>query len=148
MGNGRGVTGIELALVLGLLALGLLWVAPQVDDALDVIRVEGAVADLYGAVFLTKAHARARGVTHALRIEPDGRGFRVVENPFGTERTVWGPTPLAEGVVASANTTIQFSPKGFAVPFGTITVRAGTKARYVIVNILGRVRVGAKPPAA
>jgi hypothetical protein len=78
---------------------------------------------------------------HALVIEPDGRGFRIVEDPGGRAVTVAGPSALPDGAVASANTTIRFSPKGFAVPFGTVTVRAGADVRRVIVNLLGRVRV-------
>jgi Tfp pilus assembly protein FimT len=56
------------------------------------------------------------------------------------------PSALVDGVVSSGNTTIRFSPKGFAVPFGTLTVRAGGEVRRVIINILGRVRIATGEP--
>jgi Tfp pilus assembly protein FimT len=141
LGEMRGVTLVELTVVLGLLALVTGSAAPVVVGALDAYRLQGAVADVYGAIHLTRARARATGVMHALVIEPDGRGFRIVEDPGGRAVTVAGPSALPDGAVASANTTIRFSPKGFAVPFGTVTVRAGADVRRVIVNLLGRVRV-------
>ncbi len=137
----RGVTLIELAVGLAILAVGIALAVPSLGSALSVLRAHGAATDLYGAVHLTKARARATGVMHALVLEPDGRGFRIVEDPAGARRTVSGPHPLVEGVVATTNATIRFSPNGFAVPAGTITVRSGTDVRRLIVNILGRVRV-------
>jgi len=139
--SARGVTLVELMTCLGLLALLAGWTAPVVGGAVDAHRVQGAVADVYGAVHLTRTRARATGVMHALVIEPGGRAFRLVEDPTGAATTVVGPSPFADGAVASANTTIRFSPKGFAVPFGTITVRAGPEVRRVIVSLVGRVRV-------
>ncbi len=137
----RGVALVELAMGLCILAVAFGWAIPMLAGAPDALRVEGAVADVYGAVHLTKSQARATGVMHALVIDPGGRAFRVVEDPTGAARTVVGPHALVDGVVASPNITIRFSPKGFAVPFGTITVSAGASSRRVIVNILGRVRV-------
>src|SRR5262250_2815144 len=110
----RGVTLVEV--VMTLVVLGLLMGAsvPAVNAALDGYRATGATADLYTAVFLTKARARATGVTHALVLQPDGRGFRIVADPAGAAQTVEGPHPLVDGAVATNNVTIQFSSKGFA----------------------------------
>jgi prepilin-type N-terminal cleavage/methylation domain-containing protein len=137
----RGITLVEVVLVL--LVLGILMGAavPTVGAALDGFRATGAAADLYAAVYLTKARARATGVTHALVLEPDGRGFRVVADPAGAAQTVEGPHPLVDGAVAANNVTIQFSSKGFAVPAGTITIRSAGETRRLVVNILGRVRI-------
>lgn len=137
----RGFTLVEFGVVLAVMAVGVGVTVPVIGRVLPAMRVQSAAADVYGAVHLTKSRARATGVMHALVIEPDGRGFRVVEDPQGTPRTVVGPSSLVDGVVASSNTIIRFSPNGFAVPFGTITVRSGAETRRVIVNILGRVRV-------
>jgi len=141
MERSRGVTLVELTVVLAVLSVGTLTVGPAVGRALPVLRVQGAAADVYGAVHLARSRARATGVMHALVIEPGGRALRIVEDPAGAALTVVGPLALADGVVASGNTTIRFSPKGFAVPFGTITVSSDGEVRRVIVNILGRVRV-------
>jgi Tfp pilus assembly protein FimT len=139
--DARGVTLVELTAGLAILAIGVGLAMPAVGRALPRYRVTGAAADLYAALHLTRARARASGVLHALVIERGGRAFRVVEDPGGAARTVLGPAELAEGAVASGNATIRFSPKGFAVPFGTITVRAEAETRRLVVNILGRVRV-------
>jgi type IV fimbrial biogenesis protein FimT len=137
----RGVTLIEVVVVL--LVVGILTGAtvPSVGAALEGYRATGATADLYAAVHLTKARARSSGVTHALLLEPDGQAFRIVADPGGEARTVEGPHRLVDGAVASNNITIQFSPKGFAVPAGTITIRSGGETRRIVVNLLGRARV-------
>lgn len=142
----RGVTLVELAMVLALLALGVGVVGPALGRVLPSYRALGAADQLYAAVHLTRARARASGVMHALVIEGDGHAYRIVEDPTGIPRTVVGPHALVDGVAASGNTTIRFSPKGFAVPFGTITVRAGDETRRLIVNILGRVRMDSGTP--
>src|SRR5262245_17301179 len=74
----RGVTLVEVVVVLLLLGILVAGAARNVGAALDGYRAGGATADLYTSVQLTKAYARAQGVTHALVLEPDGRGFRIV----------------------------------------------------------------------
>lgn len=140
-GRERGVTRVEVVVVLVVVAILAAGVVPTVGAALGGYRASGATADLYAAVHLTKARARASGVTHALVLQPDGRGFRIVADLGGGAQTVEGPHRLVDGAVATANVTIHFSPKGFAVPAGTITVRSSGETRRLIVNILGRTRV-------
>jgi type IV fimbrial biogenesis protein FimT len=142
-GQERGVTLVEVVVVLLVVAALVGGAVPTVGAALEGYRAGGATADLYAAVHLTKARARAAGVMHALVIEPDGRGFRIVSDPSGASETVDGPHRLTDGAVASANVEIHFSSKGFAVPAGTITIRSGGETRRIIVNILGRARVAA-----
>jgi type IV fimbrial biogenesis protein FimT len=137
----RGISLVEVVVVLVAMGLMIGSVAPTVGAALEGYRATGATADLYAAVHLTKARARSSGVTHALLLEPDGQGFRIVADPGGEARTVEGPHRLPDGAVASSNVTIQFSPKGFAVPAGTITIRSGGETRRIVVNLLGRARV-------
>jgi type IV fimbrial biogenesis protein FimT len=147
-GGQRGVTLVEIAVALAVMGLLLAGAVPTVGAALEGYRAGGATADLYAAVHLTKARARAQNVTHALVLEPDGRGFRIVADPGGADQTVEGPHRLVDGAVATSNITIQFSSKGFAVPAGTITIRSGGETRRIVVNILGRARIadGEGPP--
>ena len=147
-GGQRGATVVEVVLVLVVLGILMAGAAPTVGAALEGYRAGGATADLYAAVHLTKARARTQGVTHALVVEPDGRGFRIVADPGGGAQTVEGPHRLVDGAVATSNITIQFSPKGFAVPAGTITIRSGGETRRIVVNLLGRARIadGEDPP--
>lgn len=136
-----GQTLVEVVIALVVMA-GLTGVAvPTVGAALDGIRVHGATADLYAAVHLTRAYARRAKLTHALVLEPDGRGFRIVADPGGAARTVHGPSTLPDGAHATANVTIRFSANGFAVPAGTITVRSGAEVKRIVVNLLGRTRI-------
>jgi Tfp pilus assembly protein FimT len=147
MRDERGTTMVEVGLVLAVLAILAAAVAPAVSGALDAVRVDAAAADVRAGLHLARMAARTRLLPHALQLAPDGRAWTVVEDPAGEARVVHGPSSLPGGVVAEANATIQFSPKGFAVPFGTITVRHGSEARRLIVNLLGRVRfaVGEAP---
>jgi prepilin-type N-terminal cleavage/methylation domain-containing protein len=137
----RGMTLVELATVLAIVLIGLGVAGGALGQALPRYRTIGAAGDLYAALHLTRARARTTGVMHALVVEPGGGGFRIVEDPTGQARTVVGPATLVGGVVVAGNTTIRFSPKGFAVPSGTITVRDGSAIRRLVVSILGRVRI-------
>lgn len=137
----RGVSLVELAAVLAIILVGVGAAGTALGRALPRYRAVGAAGDLYAALHLTRAKARAAGVMHALVIEPGGGGFRIVEDPTGHPRTVVGPAVLVGGVVVAGNTTIRFSPKGFAVPSGTITVRDGPEIRRLVVSLLGRVRI-------
>ena len=144
----HGVTLVEVVVVLVVIGIVIGVTAPSVTGALEGYRATGATADLYAAVHLTKARARSSGVTHALLLEPDGHAFRIVADPDGEARTVEGPHRLVDGAVATSNITIRFSPKGFAVPAGTITIRSGAETRRIVVNLLGRARIdtGENPP--
>jgi type IV fimbrial biogenesis protein FimT len=137
----RGVTLVEVVVVLLVLAVLMGVAVPTVGAALEGYRAGGATADLYAAVHLAKARARAQGVTHALVLDPDGRGFRIVADPGDDAQTVEGPHRLGDGAVATNNVTIQFSSKGFAVPAGTITIRSGGETRRIVVSLLGRARI-------
>ena len=141
MRSARGMTLVELSVVLAMLTLGIGLVVPVVGDALPGLRLQGATAELYGALHATRLRADESGVIHGLVVEADGRGFRIVADPTGASHTVEGPQALVGGVTATANTTIRFTPKGYAVPAGTIRVQSGPEARRVIVNIMGRVRI-------
>lgn len=145
MRDARGLTLVELAVALGLIATLAVTAIPVVSGAVDALRVQGATDVVYSVVHLSQTRARATGVTHGLVVEPDGRGLRVVEDPAGAGRTVSGPYELADGAVASSNAAIRFTARGFAVPAGTITIKSGTVIRRVIVNILGRARVASGP---
>jgi type IV fimbrial biogenesis protein FimT len=139
---------VEVVVVLATVAILIGVAVPTVGAALDGYRASGATADLYTAVYLTKARARATGLMHGLVLEPDGQGFRIVADPGGAAQTVEGPHRLVDGAVATSNVEIHLSPKGFAVPAGTITIRSGGETRRIIVNILGRPRIalGEGPP--
>ena len=144
----HGVTLCEVVLVLAVIGILVGGAVPTVGAALEGYRAGGATADLYAAVHLAKARARATGVIHALVVDPDGQSFRLVADPAGDARTVDGPHRLVDGAVATSNVEIHLSPKGFAVPAGTITIRSGGETRRIIVNILGRARIatGDGPP--
>lgn len=139
--DARGVTMAELMVVLLVMALLGGIAIPTVGAALDDYRGHGATADLFAAVHLTRARARATGVTHGLLLDAGGRAFRVVADPGGAAETVEGPHGLVDGAVATQNASIRFSPKGFAVPAGTITIRSGSDVRRIVVNLLGRARI-------
>jgi prepilin-type N-terminal cleavage/methylation domain-containing protein len=143
----RGVTLVEVATVLAILALGIGVAGVAAERAVPRYRTVGAADDLYAAVHLTRARARASGVVHALVIEPGGEAFRIVADPAGRAQTVAGPQRLVDGVVVAGNSTIRFWPAGYAVPAGTITVRAGDETRRVVVNMFGRVRLEDGKPA-
>jgi prepilin-type N-terminal cleavage/methylation domain-containing protein len=136
-----GITLVEVVVVLTVLATLMGAAVPTVGAALDSYRAGGATADLCSAIHLARVRATATGVTHALVLAPDGRSFRIVQDPGGATKTIEGPHALVDGAVATSNVTLQFSSRGFSVPAGTITVRSAGATRRIVVSLLGRVRV-------
>ena len=88
----RGMTLVELGLVLAVVAVTGAVVTPVVSGGLAAVRVQAATADVRSGLHLARMNARVRLLPHALRLAPDGRSWSVIEDPAGEARVVHGPT--------------------------------------------------------
>ena len=141
----RGVTVVELVIVLIILAIvfGLAW--PLAGALLADTAIKGAAEQVASAVRLTRQHAITQAVPHAIQFEDGGRSYRIVRDLPGEAETVEGPVTLAHGAVATGRPRLRFSPLGAAIPAGTVTVEVEGQRLAVVVNFPGRVRIGAPP---
>src|SRR5215207_723359 len=139
----RGVTLLELLLVVSIVALLLATALPLAGHWLDSLAVEQAVQRL------AAAHARARIVAVVqsrvalLAIRPDTVVLRLVQG--ADTNTIWSDTgPSAAGVTLSGpSRLIVFSPVGITtgVSNATYVLVRGPARRQLIVSRLGRVRI-------
>lgn len=157
----------ELLVVLAISAVLLAIALPDFGALLRGQQLRAAVADLAGALALTRAQALARGGrVELVPLEPAGsdwsRGWVVLVDRDGDRRPSGGdeivavhaalPRGMALSAAFSSHQTpdyIAFNSVGrgcradsaLAARFGTLTLRAGGEQRKVIVNMLGRIRV-------
>jgi len=137
----RGVTLLELALVLAITGLLLGIALPSVRRVTDALAVHNA------SLAIVSAHRRAR-ISAILRSRPleltisaDTLAIRVP----GAAADLWhAPGPAADGVALEGPPrTLMFSPVGitFGLSNATFRLSRGSATRAVIVSRLGRLRV-------
>jgi Tfp pilus assembly protein FimT len=142
----RGVTVLELLIVLGLIGLLVGLVMPRTALLADRIAVEHEAGRLLVAHRTAWLFARTHHRLALLRITPDSLAVRTVRSAGDPETTlVWlAPGPALAGVqLTSAPHTMVLAPDGAAMGLANhthvLTRRGAT--RRVVVSRLGRVRV-------
>lgn len=139
----RGITAIEVLVVLTLIGLTVLVVAPRIAGPLAAITAD------HEARRIAMAHSRARMMAIAsgrvvlLRLAPDSLSILSVEGA-DTARLWAEAGPAAAGAeLTGPSSDIRFVPSGitFGLSNGTWTVTYRGETRRVVVSRLGRVRV-------
>ncbi len=139
----RGVSLVELVLVLTLVGVVLLLAVPGFGALRDRAAVRAA------ASAITTAHARASAVARTerrlavLHLTADSIVLRVVAAPGDTIDRWWSPGPAGGGVTAAGlPRTVLFAPSGvtMGVANATYSLVRGNFRRQVIVSRYGRVR--------
>ena len=142
----RGVTLLELLIVLTIVGLLAGMVVPSAASMADRLTVEHEAARLlvaYRSAWLT---ARVQHRLALLRITPDSLAIRTVGSAGAADTLLtWlAPGPIAAGVQlrSPAHTTV-FAPDGIAMGFAntTLVLERGRTVRRVVVSRLGRVRI-------
>lgn len=155
-----GVTLVESAMVLGIVAVMAGVAAPRLEDLRDSRLVDVAAAQLRTDVQLARSTAVALGHTVRLKVQSDAAGSCYVLHtgpagscscsPTGTASCT-DPAQLlraaaygsAQGLALQANVgSMAFEPiQGTVTPTGTLTMsnRRGDQLK-VVVNVMGRAR--------
>ena len=155
----RGVTLIETAVALTIVAIGVSTVAPSFQDLVARKRLEGVAAQLATDLQYVRTEAVARNEAVRISFHADAggscyvihTGARAQCNCNGPApatcsgdaaqfKTVYLATAQQVGVAASAN-SILFDPlHGTSTPTGTARVTGMQGAIHHVVNVMGRVR--------
>jgi type IV fimbrial biogenesis protein FimT len=162
-----GFTLLELLIVLAIAAVLMGLASPEMRDMIRRHRLDSAVADLYGAIDLTRSQAIARGSrVQLVPLEPGGtdwaRGWVVYVDTNGDRRPGPGEEviashgPLDDGIVTSFNFTGNRAPyyiaynsagrscsdaSSAAARWGTLSLHQDAQIRRIRINMLGRARV-------
>jgi len=165
--NRRGHTLVELAVVLALATILFALAAPAMQTLLARLRLRAAVADLQGAIDLTRSQALGRGSPVTLApAEPGGSDWRLGwivfadanrnRRPDPGETVFFHHRPLPDGITVSTVFSSSTSPDYLAyngagrgcdadnsqvARWGTLSLRQGDRTRRIKIGMLGRVRV-------
>ncbi len=137
----RGMTLLELALILVIVGLMLAVALPRLRGYADGLAVDHAALDIIAA------HRRARisAILQSRVIELTIDGNDLAIRPRGASVDLWHAAgPAASRVtLAGPQRTITFSPVGvsFGVSNASFQLSRGAVTRTVVVSRLGRVRV-------
>jgi type II secretion system protein H len=142
----RGVTLLELLVVLTLVGLLAGMVVPSASSMADRLTVEHEAARLlvaYRSAWLT---ARVHHRLALLRITQDSIAIRSIGSAGAADTLLvsLAPGPAIAGVVLrSPPHTTVFGPDGIAMGFAnaTLVLERGRATRRVVVSRLGRVRI-------
>lgn len=163
----RGFSLIELLTVLAVVAVLAGLALPAMADMVQRYQLNAAVADLVGAIDLTRSQAIARsGRVMLAPLEPGGvnwgEGWVVFvdtnadRRPSPDEEVIASHGPLAQALSFSTSFTGGRAPhyiafnsagrpcsatSGQAAHWGTLSLYQGGAVRRIRLNMLGRVRV-------
>lgn len=167
MKRARGLTLIELLIVLAVAMVLLGVAAPSFQQTLQRLRLQAAVNDLHAAIDLTRSQAIARGskVTMA-PVEPAGTNWQsgwIIfidangnRRPDAGELQLYRHDPLPKDIAVNARFTSGNAPayvaynaagrscsatSSLSARWGTLSLSQGEQARNLKINMLGRVRV-------
>ncbi len=155
----RGVTLIEAAVALTIVAIGVSTVAPSFQDLVARKRLEGVAAQLATDLQYVRTEAVARNEPVRISFHTaTGGSCYVIHTGARAQCACSGPAPAVcsgaavqiktvylataqqVGVAASAN-SILFDPlHGTSTPTGTARVTGPQGAIHHVVNVMGRVR--------
>jgi len=137
----RGVTLLELALVLAIAGLIVGIAVPRFQRVADSLAVHHAALELVSAHRRARISAILQNRMLELTIRADSLTIRIP----GAPTDLWHAAgPQAEGVSLTGPTyPLLFSPVGFTVGVsnGSFRLSRGAATRTVIVSRLGRLRV-------
>lgn len=162
----RGVSLVELCVVLAMSAILLGIAAPDLRALVQTQQLKAATGDLFAAIDFARAQALAHGrQVKVVPLDPAGadwaRGWRVVDDRDGdgtieTDEVIAERGPLAPGVVIGFAFTNAAPPyyiayngagrscadgNSAAARWGTVSLFHGGRIRRIKINMLGRARV-------
>jgi type II secretory pathway pseudopilin PulG len=140
----RGVTLLELTIVLVIAGFMLAVAMRPVRSALDHFAVDGAARDITTLIATARHTAVAQGRRSRLRLHRDSLVIDTLGGvAWGVVRT-W-PGPASRGVdMELSNQVVTFAPTGAAwgVSNTSVTLTRGSHVETIFVSRLGRVRRG------
>lgn len=144
--NSKGYTLVELMGVVTIAGLLLALAAPSYNGLATQDRLELTAHQLASDIRATQQLALAEETGHKITFYPGSNKYMISQR-LTVIKTVYTPPGVSLELVNFNNNALNLGDAGLAASGGTITLRSGTKFRYVIVAVnSSRVRVDDKPP--
>jgi len=134
----RGITLIEVAVVMAIVGIMALFMAPAIGEWLDNYRIRQSARDISSTLQQAKMKAISTRTQHTVNFDTDNNRYTL--QPGGNA------TALPRGVTMESGSaaTITFRPDGTSTSPGeeTITINnAKGKEYHVTVNTVGRISI-------
>jgi len=132
----KGVTLIELVVVMAIVAILGLFMAPAIGEWVDNFRIKQAARDIASTLQLAKMQTISTRQTHSVNFTLADGTYRIT--PGGSDSQV------SKGVtiVAGSATSISFNPNGTSTTSGTVTINNAKGKQYqVSVSTTGRIQM-------
>jgi len=146
--NKRGVTLIELIIVMVIIAIGATLLVPAIGSWIPHYRLRSATRDIVSTMRTAQMKAVSTNTEHRVRFFNANRNYilerKVDENnwpPEGAQQTL----PTGVGITVSTN-NFEFSPKSTATAGNvTLTIQRGAQVigqrRIIVASATGRIRI-------
>jgi Tfp pilus assembly protein FimT len=142
MNGYRGVTLVEVTVVLACASILLLMAAPGLGRLQDEWSLWGAANLLESGMQWARMHAIVTNSSVVLQVDQDGCGFHWSDPDTGQayENSI---RRFGTGVriTAAPGKPVRFYPRGNTVPAGTYVIRGRAGQYRVVVNPAGRIRL-------
>jgi len=130
----KGVTLIELVVVMAIVAIMALFMAPAIGEWLDNFRIRQAARDIASTLQLAKMQTISTRQTHSVNFDTDNETYQMT--PGGNVNQV------PRGVNIVSGSTISFRADGTSTSSGTIAIdNAKGKQYQVSVSATGRIQM-------
>ena len=132
----KGVTLIELVVVMAIVAILGLFMAPAIGEWVDNFRIKQAARDIASTLQLAKMQTISTRQTQSVNFTLADGTYRIT--PGGSDSQV------SKGVtiVAGSATSISFNPNGTSTTSGTVTINNAKGKQYqVSVSTTGRIQM-------
>jgi prepilin-type N-terminal cleavage/methylation domain-containing protein len=143
----RGFTLLELLIAITLAGVLSAIALPSVQRQVERWRIGAAARQVVMDLKAARARAIAGGAAERIHFAVASATYQLErQRPGGAYAAIAPATRLPDGVrvvdCTAAGDGVGFRPRGYAITFGTITLRnASGDERRVIVDIAGRLRV-------
>ena len=133
----KGVTLIELVVVMAIVAIMALFMAPAIGEWVDNFRIRQAARDISSTLQQAKMQAISTRQPHSVTFTPGADIYQITPVTAGG-----GGAQLPKGVTIVSGSTISFSADGTSPLNGTITINNTKGKQYqVSVSATGRIQM-------
>jgi prepilin-type N-terminal cleavage/methylation domain-containing protein len=132
----KGVTLIELAVVMAIVGIMALFMAPAIGEWVDNYRIKQAARDIASTLQLAKMQAISTHTQYSVNFTLAAGTYLIT--PGGSNSQV----PKGVTIAAGSATSISFNPDGTSPVNGTITINNTKGKQYqVSVSATGRIQM-------